>query len=128
MKTYASAYAPRAIGPYSQAVEAAGLLFVSGQLPLDPANGELEADVTRATARCLSNLSAILGEAGLTLADVAKTTVYLSDMANFQAMNAEYERAFTAAGASAFPARVAVAVAGLPKGACVEIDCIAGRA
>lgn len=128
MKTFASAEAPQAIGPYSQAVEAAGLVFVSGQLPADPQTGNLETDVAEATARCLANMAAILTEAGLSLANVAKTTVFLSDMKNFPAMNAEYERIFRSLGPYAtFPARSTIEVAALPRGALIEIECIAAR-
>lgn len=128
MKTFASAEAPQAIGPYSPAVGTAGLVFVSGQLPADPKTGKLETDVAAATARCLSNIAAILAEAGLGLANVAKTTVFLSDMKNFQAMNTEYERAFSAlAPDSSFPARSTVEVSALPRGALIEIECIAAR-
>jgi len=103
-------------------------VFVSGQLPANPASGQLETDVAEATARCLANLAAILTEAGLSLTDITKTTVYLADMNDFPAMNAEYERVFRAISANApFPARVCVEVSALPRGAKVEIDCIAAR-
>ncbi len=119
--------APAAIGPYSQAqvVRLHGgqrLVFTSGQLALDPASGELRgADVATQTEQVLANLSAVLAGAGLTLADVVKTTVFLADMKDFQAMNEVYARAFPAAP----PARTTVAAAGLPRGARVEIEAVA---
>ncbi len=119
--------APKAIGPYSQAqvVRLHGgnrLVFTSGQVALDPASGELVgADTAAQTERVLQNLSAVLRGAGLTLADVVKTTVYLVDMADFQAMNQVYGRHF----AVDPPARTTIAAAGLPKGARVEIDAVA---
>lgn len=119
--------APRAIGPYSQAqvVRMHGgqrLVFTAGQVALDPATGELKgADVAAQTEQVLANLAAVLAGAGLTLADVVKTTVYLADMKEFQAMNEVYARHFP----SAPPARTTIAAAGLPRGARVEIDAIA---
>lgn len=128
MKRYVSAQAPKAIGPYSQAVEIGGLVFVSGQLPAEPQTGKLESDVAEATARCLANAAAILAEAGLGLGDIAKTTVFLADMNDFPVMNAEYERVFRAVVPNAaFPARSCVEVAALPRGARIEIECIAAR-
>lgn len=121
MNALATTQAPAAIGPYSQAIQANGLVFVSGQLPLDPSSGILETEIAGATARSLENIKAILAEAGLSLADVVRTTVYLANMADFTAMNDVYSRYFTAP----FPARAAVQVAALPKGAVIEIDCIA---
>ena len=118
----ATAQAPAAIGPYSQAIEANGTLYVSGQLPINPATGEFaEGGIKKLTAQSLTNMSHILEEAGMTLANVVKTTVFLADMADFAEMNEVYAQFFTAP----FPARSAVAVKTLPKGARVEIECIA---
>ncbi|MBP3227771.1 MAG: RidA family protein [Bacteroidaceae bacterium] len=123
-KNISTPNAPAAIGPYSQAIEAGGLVFVSGQIPVDPATGEIvSGGIADLTARCLNNAAAILKEAGLTLADVVKTTVFLADMADFAEMNAEYAKFFPAPA----PARSAVAVKTLPKGVRVEIECIAAR-
>ena len=113
--------APAAIGPYSQAVMAGPFLFVSGQLPLDPETGDLATDITDATHRCLQNIKAILADQGLTFADVVKNTVYLADMAEFDAFNQAYAVYFRGRA----PARVTVGVDALPKGAKVEIECIA---
>ncbi len=121
-KIIASAKAPGAIGPYSQAVAAGGLLFVSGQLPVDPATGAfVSEDIGELTARSLENLKAILEEAGCGLGDVVKTTVFLKDMGDFAAMNKVYAEYFT----SDCPARSAVEVAALPKGSRIEIEAIA---
>ena len=118
----ATAQAPAAIGPYSQAIEANGTLYVSGQLPINPATGEFaEGGIKELTAQSLTNMSHILEEAVMTLANVVKTTVFLADMADFAEMNEVYAQFFTAP----FPARSAVAVKTLPKGARVEIECIA---
>ncbi len=117
--------APAPIGPYSQAVRSGKELFCSGQIPLDPQTGELVAgDIGAQTQRVLDNLQAVLREAGFDYGDVVKTTIYLIDMQDFAAVNAVYEGAFGAAK----PARSTVAVAGLPRGARVEIDAIARRA
>lgn len=114
--------APTAIGPYSQAVRIGQLLFCSGQIPLDPATGELiTGDIAAQTRRVLANLQAVLEAAGATFADVARTTVYLADMNDFTAMNEVYATFFEAPA----PARSTVQAAGLPKGARVEIDVIA---
>ena len=117
--------APAAIGPYSQAVDSgAGIVFVSGQLPIDPSTGAFpEGGVSEQTRQSLLNAQAILRAAGLELADVVKTTVFLADMGDFAAMNAVYATFFS----EPFPARSAVAVKTLPKGALVEIECIASR-
>jgi 2-iminobutanoate/2-iminopropanoate deaminase len=125
MKPISTQNAPAAIGPYSQAVDSgAGLVFVSGQLPIDPSTGAFpEGGVTEQTRQSLSNAQAILQAAGLELADVVKTTVFLADMGDFAAMNAVYATFFS----EPFPARSAVAVKTLPKGALVEIECIATR-
>lgn len=117
--------APAAIGPYSQAIDSgAGLLFVSGQLPIDPATGAFpEGGVKEQTRQSLTNARAILEMAGLGLENVVKTTVFLADMGDFAAMNEVYAQFFSAP----YPARSAVAVKTLPKGALVEIECIAAR-
>ena len=117
--------APAAIGPYSQAIDSGmGLVFVSGQLPIDPATGVFpEGGVKVQTWQSLANARAILEAAGLSLKNVVKTTVFLADMADFASMNEVYAQFF----AAPFPARSAVAVKTLPKGALVEIECIAAR-
>lgn len=122
-RTIASPNAPAAIGPYSQAVELNGTLFVSGQLPVNPADGTMPATVEEQTKQALKNIGAILEEAGLTYNDVVKTCVLLDDIANFGAMNAVYAEFFP----QDKPARVCYEVAALPKGAKVEIDAIAGK-
>jgi len=114
--------APAAIGPYSQAVKAGGFLFVSGQIPLDPATGALvSGTIADETHRVLRNLGAILVAAGSSFDQVVKTTVYLADMSDFAAMNDVYATYFR----SPAPARATVQAAGLPKGVRVEIDLIA---
>ena len=114
--------APAAIGPYSQAVKAGSLLFVSGQVPLDPATGvPVEATIQAQTTRALENVKAILAQAGGTLDNVVKTTVFLRDMNDFAEMNRVYQGYFT----RDFPARSAVQVARLPKDVMVEIEAIA---
>ena len=116
--------APAAIGPYSQAIEANGMLFLSGQLPVNPATGEFpEGGITEQTTQSFENIKSILAEAGLTTANIVKTTVFLADMALFGEMNAVYAKYFE----GDFPARSAIAVKALPKGALVEIECIAVR-
>lgn len=123
-KAIATQQAPAAIGPYSQAVEAAGMVFVSGQLPVDPATGQfVEGGVRELTRRSLTNVRNILAEAGLTMENVVKTTVFLADMSDFAEMNAEYATFFEGTA----PARSAVAVKMLPKDARIEIECIAVR-
>jgi 2-iminobutanoate/2-iminopropanoate deaminase len=115
---------PAAIGPYSHAVWAGDLLYCSGQTPIDPATSTLiDGDVTAQTHRVFDNLQAVVEDAGLTMDDVIKCNVYLTDMANFSAMNAAYTTRFTAP----FPARTTVAVAGLPLNASVEIELVAKR-
>ena len=122
--TIASDAAPRAIGPYAQAVAAGDLVFCSGQVGLDPANGRLvPGGIAAETARALDNLAADLSAAGLGLDDVVKTTVYLLDLADFASMNEVYARYF---GVS-YPARATVGVAALPAGARVEIEAVAAR-
>ncbi len=119
-----TAAAPAAIGPYSQAIEANGIVFVSGQLPIDPATGAFaEGGIKELTHQSLTNMKAILAEAGLTMANVVKTTVFLADMADFAQMNEVYATFFE----GVCPARSAVAVKTLPKEARVEIECIAVR-
>ena len=116
--------APAAIGPYSQAVKTGSLLFVSGQIPLDPASGAFAGeDITAQTRQALKNVQAILEEAGYSLTDVVKATVLLADIADFAAMNAVYAEFFK----TNCPARAAFAVKDLPKGALVEIEVIAGK-
>jgi 2-iminobutanoate/2-iminopropanoate deaminase len=117
-----TALAPQPIGPYSQAVQFGGELYCSGQIPLDPATGEIVAgDVGAQTERVIQNIGAVLCAAGYEYADVVKTTIYLVDMADFPAVNAVYEGYFSANK----PARSTVAVAALPRGARIEIECIA---
>jgi 2-iminobutanoate/2-iminopropanoate deaminase len=114
--------APQAIGPYSQAVSFKDLVFCSGQVALDPATGELSGDgVGDQARRCMENLKAVLGAAGSDLDRIVKTTIYLIDMSDFAEVNDAYGAFFS----SDPPARVTVAVAGLPKGARVEIECLA---
>ena len=125
MKPISTSNAPAAIGPYSQAVDSgAGLVFLSGQLPIDPATGAFpEGGIQAQTRQSLRNVQAILAAAGLSLANVVKTTVFLADMGDFAAMNEVYAEFF----AEPFPARSAVAVKSVPKGALVEIECIAAK-
>lgn len=114
--------APRAIGPYSQAVQSDGLIFCSGQVGLDPASGELTSDdVAEQTRRAMRNLEAVLAHAGSDLADVVKVTAYLTDLGDFATFNEVYGEFFT----TGPPARATVGVAGLPKGAKVEVECVA---
>ena len=114
--------APAAIGPYSQAVQAGNLLFVSGQIPIDPATGAFAGDdIVTQTRQSLNNVRAILEAAGYSLSDVVKTTVLMADMADFAAMNGVYAEFFT----ENCPARAAFAVKELPRGAKVEIEAIA---
>lgn len=115
---------PAAIGPYSSAVWAGDLLYVSGQTPIDPSTGKLiDGDVEVQTMRAFDNLELVLNDAGLSMDDVIKCNVYLTNMADFPAMNAAYGRRF----AKPYPARTTVAVAGLPLGASVEIELVARR-
>ncbi len=116
--------APGAVGPYSQAIAVGDFLFCSGQVHLDPASGQLVgADIAAQTERCLQNLDAVLHAAGLSLANAVKTTVFLLDMAEFNAMNEVYARYMP----DPPPARSTICVAGLPRGARVEIELIAAR-
>lgn len=119
----ATASAPAAIGPYSQAVVAGGLVWCSGQIALDPATGQLiDGDVAKQAERALENLKAVLAESGSDFSRVVRCTVFLVKMSDFGAVNAVYGRYFTG---DAPPSRSTVAVAELPRGAQVEIDCIA---
>jgi 2-iminobutanoate/2-iminopropanoate deaminase len=123
-RTISTSAAPAAIGPYSQAVGAGAYLFASGQIGLDPATAQLvEGGIDAQTRQVMANLSAVLGAAGLSFADVVKTTIFLVDMNDFGAVNAIYAESFEGAP----PARSTVAVAALPRGARVEIDAIALR-
>lgn len=126
-KEISTTAAPAAIGPYSQAINAntsaGSLMFVSGQIPVDPATGEIPEGITAQTARSLANVKAILEEAGITPANVVKTTVFLANMDDFAAMNEVYGNFFT----KPYPARSAVAVKTLPKNVLVEIEVIAIR-
>lgn len=116
--------APAAVGPYSQAIAAGDLVFCSGQIGLDPATGELvEGGVEAQAERALRNLAAVLDAAGLGLADIAKVTIFLADIADFAAVNAVYARFMP----DPPPARTTIAVAGLPRGARVEIEAVAVR-
>jgi 2-iminobutanoate/2-iminopropanoate deaminase len=124
MKAIQTTAAPAAIGPYSQAIAQGSLLFTSGQLPIDPATGALRnADIVTAARQALSNLRAVLVAGGADTTTVVKTTVFLSDIQNFQAFNSVYAEFFK----EPFPARSCVQVAALPKGALVEIEAVAGR-
>src|SRR5262245_45644499 len=119
---YSSDQAPKAIGPYSQAIRTGELLFLSGQVPLDPATGQLvDGDVSAQTQRVMENLAAVLKSAGLSLAHVARTTIFLADMNDFAKVNEVYGSYFS----EPYPARATVQVARLPKDARVEIDAIA---
>ena len=122
MKAISTSKAPGAIGPYSQAIRTGNLIFVSGQLPVDPSTGNFaEGGIKELTCQSLTNIKAILEAEGTDMAHVVKTTVFLADMADFAAMNEVYAEFFT----SPFPARSAVAIKTLPKNARVEIECIA---
>ena len=124
MKAISTIKAPAAIGPYSQAIEVNGFIYASGQLPIDPATGQFpEGGIKEQTRQSLTNAQNILKEAGIDLSHVVKTIVFLSDIANFAPMNEVYAQFFT----EPFPARSAVAVKDLPKGALVEIEVIAAK-
>jgi len=121
LESVSSAAAPKAIGPYSPAISGGGLLFLSGQLGMDPETGELERGIKAQAERAIRNLEALLAASGLTVGDVAKTTIYLANIADFAVVNEAYSARFR----SPYPARATVQVAALPKGALVEIDGIA---
>lgn len=121
MEVLNSAKAPAAIGPYSQAAVAGGLVFVSGQLPVDVATGELKTDPAEAANLSLQHIASILAEKGLTMADVVKVNIFLVDMGDFAAVNEVYAKHFT----QPYPARACVAVKTLPKNAVVEIEAVA---
>lgn len=123
MKVINTKSAPSAIGPYSQAIQVGKFVYTSGQIPIDPSTGSfVEGGIKEQTRQSLSNVQAILREAGLTMNDVIKTTVFLADMNDFAEMNSVYAEFFS----NPYPARSAVAVKTLPKGALVEIEVIAG--
>lgn len=122
MKVISTTKAPAAIGPYSQAIQVGNLVYTSGQIPIDPATGAfVEGGIKEQTRQSLTNVRAILEEVGLNLSNVVKTTVFLADMKDFGDMNAVYAEFFT----EPYPARSAVAVKTLPKGALVEIEVVA---
>ncbi|MDE5687479.1 MAG: RidA family protein [Paramuribaculum sp.] len=122
-KQVATTAAPAAIGPYSQAIDLGNMVFISGQIPVNPATGEIPEGIKAQTAQSISNIKAILAEAGLSIDNVVKTTVFLADMSLFGEMNEVYGNEFTAP----YPARSAVAVRELPKQVLVEIETIAVR-
>ena len=122
-RTIATPNAPAAIGPYSQAIDLNGTVYVSGQLPINPADGTMPEGIEAQTRQSLTNIGAILDAAGLSFNDIAKTCVLLSDINDFGAMNAVYAEFFP----ESKPARVCYQVAAIPKGALVEIDAIAGK-
>lgn len=124
MNAISTSQAPAAIGPYSQAIEANGTVYVSGQLPINPATGEFaEGDIKALANQSLTNIKNILAEAGLEMKNVVKVTVLLADIADFAAVNEVYAQYFEAP----YPARSAFAVKDLPKGAAIEIEAIAVR-
>ena len=120
-KAIATTKAPGAIGPYSQAIDAGAFIFISGQIPVNPETGNIPEGITAQTAQSISNIKAILAEAGLSVDNVVKTTVFLADMGDFAAMNEVYAAQFE----GTFPARSAFAVKTLPKNALVEVEVIA---
>jgi 2-iminobutanoate/2-iminopropanoate deaminase len=123
-KVISTPKAPAAIGPYSQAIQVGNLIYTSGQIPIDPATGQLvEGGIKEQTRQSLSNIQAILQAAGLTMTSVVKTTVFMADMADFADMNSVYAEFFT----EPYPARSAVAVKTLPKNALVEIEVVAEK-
>ena len=123
-KVIRTAKAPSAIGPYSQAIQVGGFVYTSGQIPIDPATGVfVEGGIREQTRQSLLNVKAVLEEAGLTMADIVKTTVFMADMNDFADMNAVYAEFFS----EPYPARSAVAVKTLPKGALVEIEVVASN-
>ena len=125
MKAISTTKAPAAIGPYSQGIKVGDLVYTSGQIPIDPVTGNfVEGGIKEQTRQSLTNVQAILKEAGLTMGNVVKTTVFMADMNDFADMNAVYADFFT----EPYPARSAVAVKTLPKGALVEIEVVAEEA
>ena len=124
MKVISTKQAPAAIGPYSQAIKVGNLIYTSGQIPIDPSTGAfVEGGIKEQTRQSLTNVKAILEEAGLSMSNVVKTTVFMADMNDFAEMNAVYAEFFT----EPYPARSAVAVKTLPKGALVEIEVVAEK-
>ena len=119
--------APAAIGPYVQAVDLGNLVLTSGQIPVNPATGEVPADIVAQARQSLENVKAIIEKAGLTAADIVKTTVFVKDLNDFAAVNVEYERFFKENNHPNFPARSCVEVARLPKDVGLEIEAIAVR-
>ncbi len=122
-KVIATKAAPAAIGPYSQAIDLGAMVYCSGQIPINPATGEIPEGIKAQTAQAIANVKAILAEAGLTIDNVVKTTVFLADMSLFGEMNEVYGAEFT----EPYPARSAVAVKELPKQVLVEVEVIAAR-
>lgn len=122
-KVIATTNAPGAIGPYSQAIDAGQFVFISGQIPVNPATGEIPEGITAQARQSMANVKAILAEAGLSIDNVVKTTVFLADMSLFGPMNEVYAEEFTAP----FPARSAVAVKELPKQVLLEVEVIAAK-
>ena len=123
MNVVSTSNAPAALGPYSQALDLGDLVFVSGQIPVNPATGLMADTVEEQAAQSLANIKAILAEAGLTMANVVKTVIFLADINDFAAVNQVYAQAFS----EPYPARSCVQVAAIPKGAKLEIECIAKR-
>ena len=123
MNVVSTSNAPAAIGPYSQALDLGDLVFVSGQIPVDPATGLMADTVEEQAAQSLANLKAILTAAGLSMSNVVKTVIFLADINDFAAVNQVYAQAFS----EPYPARSCVQVAAIPKGAKLEIECIAKR-
>lgn len=121
MKQISTPAAPAAIGPYSQGLRSGNMVFISGQIPVDPATGEMVEGIEAQAKQALTNLRNVLAAAGLSTKNVIKTTVFLADLKDFPTVNAIYESFFLAP----YPARSCVQVAGIPKGALVEIECIA---
>lgn len=121
MKVISTAAAPAAIGPYSQALVHGDMMFLSGQIPVDPATGVIPETVQEQAAQSLKNIRSILKENDMTMSNVIKTTVFLSDLADFAAVNDVYAEYFQ----EPYPARSCVQVAGIPKGCRLEIECIA---
>ena len=123
MKVIATEKAPAAIGPYSQGLDLGNLVFVSGQIPVDPSTGTMPETIEAQATQSLTNVKNILEADGLTMSNVVKTTIFLADLADFAVVNAIYESFFS----QPFPARSCVQVAAIPKGAKIEIECIARK-